>query len=304
MARWDPLSRSSAVGATGLIAILALEYVAVGTAMPTVAEALDGLGLYSLAFGATIAASVVGMILGGWWADRSGPRAVVLAGAAIFAAGLVVAGTAPTMEVFTAGRGLQGLGSGLAQVAVYVVIAQGVPDDLRPRVFSVLAAAWVVPGLVGPLLTGLVVDTVHWRWVFLGVLPFLVVAVGALMPALRRTHAPEEGEESAGPGLRPRLIVWAVIAAAAAAYLNVSAEHLGLGLLPWVLIALAGLVIGALRLLPLGTLTARRGLPSVVLTRAAIGCSFLAAEAYLPLLLQQVYGYSATAAGSILPSGP
>lgn len=303
MTGWDSAARSAAIGATALIAILAVEYVAVGTAMPTVARDLDGLGLYSLAFGATIAASVVGMIVGGWWADRSGPRAVVVVGALVFSGGLLIAGVAPTMEVFTAGRGLQGLGSGLAQVAVYVVIAQGVPDALRPRVFSLLAAAWVVPGLVGPLATGLVVDTLHWRWVFLGVLPLVLLAVLALLPALRRTRPARPDEEGAGRGLSPVLMLWAFVAAVCAAFLNVTAEHLRLGILLWVLLAVAGLVVAAVRLLPPGTLLGRRGLPSVVLIRAAAGCSFLAAEAYLPLLLQELYGYSATAAGSILAVG-
>src|SRR5690606_37941881 len=69
----SPEIRPISLGTTALISLFAVEYIAVGTAMPTVARALDGLGLYALAFGATIAASVIGMILGGWWSDNSGP---------------------------------------------------------------------------------------------------------------------------------------------------------------------------------------------------------------------------------------
>lgn len=299
----DTAYRSVAVGATALIALLAVEYVAVGTAMPTVARDLDGLGLYSLVFGATVAASVVGLVMGGWWCDRAGPRPVVLVGSLAFGAGLLVAGLAPAMPVFVSGRGLQGLGSGLVQVAVYVVIAQGVPDSRRPRVFSLLAAAWVVPGLVGPLVTGVVVDHAHWRWVFLGVLPLLVLAVLALTPALRRTHAPRREEPAGAPGLNPRLMLWAAVAAVSAAFLGAVTEHLSLRIAPLVVLAALALLVAAVRLLPRGTLRARRGLPSVVLTRGVIGCSFLAAEAFLPLLLQELYGYTATAAGSILAAG-
>src|SRR5690606_37358993 len=149
----SPEIRPISLGTTALISLFAVEYIAVGTAMPTVARALDGLGLYALAFSATIAASVIGMILGGWWSDRSGPRAVLVAGAATFAAGLLAAGLSPSMELFVTARGLQGLGSGMAIVAIYVVIAQGIPDELRPQMFSLLAAAWIVPGLLGPVLT-------------------------------------------------------------------------------------------------------------------------------------------------------
>lgn len=295
---WDPVIRPVTIGATGLIALFAVEYIAVGTAMPTVARALDGLGLYSLAFAATIAASVIGMILGGWWSDHSGPGVVVLAGCAGFAGGLGVAGLAPTMEVFVAGRGLQGLGTGMASVAVYVVIAQGVPDRLRPMVFSLLAAAWVVPGLVGPVLAGLAVELLHWRVVFLGVVPLVVLAVLVLRPALARTSPSQDA-----PFLRGSTIVWGVVAAVTVAVLNISGGTVGrTELLVGALVAVL-LVVAAQRLLPAGTLRLGRGLPSVITARGALGASFIAAEAYLPLLLQELYGFAPAAAGAVLAVG-
>ncbi|NUT46809.1 MAG: MFS transporter, partial [Saccharothrix sp.] len=65
-------------------------------------------------------------------------------------------------------------------------------------------------------------------------------------------------------------------------------------------IGLAGLVVlaPALRvLLPKGTLTARPGLPVTILARALLAGSFFAAEAFIPLTLTSVHGYSAIAAG-------
>lgn len=293
--RPEPTLRATAAGATALIALFALEYIAVGAAMPTVASALDGFALYNMAFGATVAASVVGMVVGGWWSDRAGPRPVVQAGTLAFAGGLVVAGLAPTMEVFVGGRALQGLGSGLATVALYVVIAQLVPDERRPFVFSLLAAAWVVPGLVGPLFTGAVVEYLSWRWVFLSVPPLVVVALAVLRPALRGTRP-----SSDAPYLRPATIGWAVLAAAAVGLLNLSGERID-GI-EWVVgpAVLAVLALAAWRLLPPGTLTLGRGLPSVVGVRATVGGSFVAAEAYLPLMLQDQYAYTPAGAGAVL----
>ena len=290
-----PGLRSASVGAAGLIALFALEYIAVGAAMPTVAAALDGYALYNLAFGATVAASVVGMIVGGWWCDRSGPGPVVVAGSVLFAAGLLGAGPAPGMEVFVLGRGLQGLGSGLSTVAVYVVIAQRIPDARRPAVFSLLAAAWVIPGLAGPLLTGLLVEQLSWRWVFLGVAPFVVLSLLVLRPALRGTHPGADA-----PYLRPSTIVWAVVAAASVAVLNLAGERVE-GL-EWLVggAAVALLLGSALRLLPRGTLTLGRGLSSVIGVRTALGASFVTAEAYLPLMLRDEHGYSPAQAGSVL----
>lgn len=294
----EPSLRAAAAGATALIALFALEYIAVGAAMPTVAAALDGYALYNMAFGATVAASVMGMVLGGWASDKAGPRPVVYAGTLAFAAGLTVAGLAPTMEVFVAGRALQGLGSGLATVALYVVIAQRVPDEQRPAIFSLLAAAWVVPGLVGPLFTGVVVEHLTWRWVFLSVAPLVVVALGVLRPGLEGTRPSADA-----PYLRPSTIAWAAVAAVAVGVLNLSGERIE-GV-EWVIgpVVLALLAVASWRLLPPGTLTLARGLPSVIGVRAAMGGSFVAAEAYLPLMLRDEHGYSPAQAGAVLAAG-
>lgn len=294
----SPQIRPVSIGTTALISLFAVEYIAVGTAMPTVARALDGLGLYALAFGATIAASVIGMILGGWWSDRSGPRAVLITGAAVFAGGLLGAGLSLNMELFVAARGLQGLGSGMAIVAIYVVIAQGVPDHLRPRMFSLLAAAWVVPGLVGPVLTGFLVEHAGWRWVFLGVVPLVLVSMAVLVPALGRTEASENA-----PYLGVATIAWAVVAAISVGVLNLGGEQISAR---DVLIGLpfaVALGVAAWRLLPPGTFSLGRGLPSVISARGAIGASFMAAEAYLPLMLQDLHGYSPAEAGAALAVG-
>lgn len=290
-----PGMRSASIGSAALIALFALEYIAVGAAMPTVAAALDGYHLYNMAFGATVAASVVGMIVGGWWSDHAGPRRVVVVGVLLFAAGLVLAGLSPTMAVFVVGRGLQGLGTGLSTVAVYVVIAQRIPDSQRPAVFSLLAAAWVVPGLVGPLLTGFLVEHLSWRWVFLGVAPLVGVALLVFWRALAGTRAGADA-----PYLRPSTIVWAVVAAVGVALLNLAGEAVTGA--EWVVgaVVVVLLVLASRRLLPVGTLVLARGLPSVVGVRAAMGGSFLAAEAYLPLLLRDQHGYSPAAAGAVL----
>ena len=48
--------------------------------------------------------------------------------------------------------------------------------------FAVLSTAWVVPGLVGPALSGFIADDLGWRWVFLGLLPLVAVAGALTLP--------------------------------------------------------------------------------------------------------------------------
>ena len=57
------------------------------------------------------------------------------------------------------------------------------------------------------------------------------------------------------------------------------------------------------RLLPAGTLTLRRGLPSVIALRGIAAAAFFACEAYLPLLLQRERGLSPSWAGAVLSLG-
>ncbi|GAA3678840.1 hypothetical protein GCM10022224_048770 [Nonomuraea antimicrobica] len=91
-------------GLVAMVSLVAFEYMAVAIAMPVVAGELGGPPLYGLAFSSAMAAGVVGTVLGGRWADVRGPRAPLWAGVAGFAAGLTVAGLAPSMEVLIAGR--------------------------------------------------------------------------------------------------------------------------------------------------------------------------------------------------------
>jgi MFS family permease len=112
----------------------------------------------------------------------------MLAGLALFTAGLVVGGIAPSMLVLVAGRAVQGLGAGVVPAVAYVAISRGYPERCRPRMFAVLSTAWVVPGLIGPAIAALVATAVGWRWVFLGLLPLVIVAGVLVVLALK--HVP------------------------------------------------------------------------------------------------------------------
>lgn len=222
-ARWrtpllDRDHRLVSIGMIALVALAAFEAMAVTAAMPTVAGALDGLALYPLAFALPLAAAIVGMTAGGALSDRRGPEPTVVSGVVVFAAGLVVAGTAPTMAVLTIGRGVQGLGSGVFIVALYVVVAQRFTASLRPRVFAAFAGAWVLPALIGPAIAGLIVDHIGWRWVFLSVPMLAVVALALLLPAMRR---PAHTHRGSSDGAGPARILWSVVAGAAATALQV-----------------------------------------------------------------------------------
>jgi len=280
-----------------VITVVAVEAMAVATAMPTVAKSLHGLGLFGWSFTAYLLADIVGMVDAGARADRSGPRAPLIGGLVLFASGLIVAGTAPTMPVFMAGRALQGLGGGAMIVAVYVVVARAFPEERRPRVFAAMSGAWVVPALIGPALAGAVTDTIGWRWVFLGIAPLAVLGAVLLLPVMRDAGG---GSETA---VRRLGTVGSVALAGGLALVQVAGERLDLLAIP---IAVAGVVLLAAplrRALPPGALRLARGLPTLVLLRGVFSVTFFGAEAYLPLTLTRLHHASPTAVGIPLTVG-
>ena len=90
------------------------------------------------------------------------------------------------MQVLVAARALQGLGAGVIGSIAYVAIARGYPDALKPQMLAIVSSASVIPGLIGPAISGAVADYAGWRWVFLGLAPLPVFAGLLTLPALRR----------------------------------------------------------------------------------------------------------------------
>ncbi len=292
---------ASTIGMLALISLLAFEQLAVATVMPVVAGALDGAALYAAAFGAAVAAGMLGMVLAGRWCDRSGPLPPLLAGIAAFVLGLVVAGAAPAMATLVAGRLLQGGGGGMMSVALYVVVGRHYPPALHARIFAAFAAAWVLPAIVGPAVAGLIARHLGWRWVFLAAGLLAVPAALLLQRGLVRVRLPAEAAPSAGSGQRTSL-GFAAGAAASAALLYAGGEDITARPL-WLAAALIGLACFAPRVLPAGTLRGRPGLPTVIALRGLVAATFFSAEVFIPLLLTSERGLTPVQAGLVLTLG-
>lgn len=284
------------VGACALVFLSAFESLAVTTIMPLVSRDLDGATLYALAFAGPLATGVMGMVGAGNWSDRRGPAAPLYASVALFVAGLLIAGTAGSMEVLVLGRLVQGLGGGAMTVALYVLVARVYPPALHPKIFAAFAASWVIPSLVGPFAAGIVAQLSSWHWVFLGVVGLVVPALLMVVPAVRGMTS-EPATETV-PWAFGRM-GWAALAALTVLALNLSAEVPGVGGVIAV-VALVLAVVAVRPLVPRGTLVAHRGLPSVILTRGLASAAFFGAEVYLPYLLTEQYAFTPTFAGLTL----
>ena len=308
---WDSTRLGITIGSVVLIFLAAIEALAVTTVMPVVSIDLHGEALYAVAFSGTLATSVIGMVAAGTWSDRSGPRGPLYTAVALFAVGLLVSGLAPDMYTFIVGRLIQGLGVGGQTVALYVVVARVYPSHLHGRIFAAYAAAWVVPSMIGPFLAGLVTEFLHWRWTFLGVAVLIIAAFALVMQRLAgislATDAdgapatPEVIDDAGGAGRRfaTRMLL-AVVVAVCAVGVGFAADLPPVAGGPLALAGIAAIGLAILPLVPKGTLRAAPGLPSVVLTRGLIAGAFFAAEAFVPKLLMDDYGFTPSIAGLAL----
>ncbi|WP_218617215.1 MFS transporter [Cryptosporangium aurantiacum] len=301
--------RATSVGLLLIVTIVAFEAMSVVTAMPIVVESLDGMAFYAWPFSAFMVANLLGMVVAGEVSDRLGPAKPMLAGLATFAAGLLIAGTATTMVQLIAGRLVQGLGGGVLIVVMYVLIGAGYPAELHPRVFGLTAIGWVMPGLIGPVVAGSLAEHAHWRLVFLGLLPLVIVGAVLIVPGLRRTRPRSAGE--AGPtavsgtyrGGTAARWPFALLAGVGVVLLQLAGERLDVVAIPLAVAGVIAVVLAVRVLLPVGTGAAGRGLPAVVLMRGLAAGSFFAVDTLVPLTLSSVHGWSAVGAGLPLTFG-
>ena len=294
---WSPGRRSLTMGLILTMTLVAFEALAISTIMPIVADDLVGIELYGWVFSAFLLASLLGIAAVGGLIDRIGLVQPFVGGLVLFGIGLVIGGVAPNMPVLVGGRFIQGLGAGAIPPIAYVAIGRGMPERLRPQMFALLATAWVIPGVIGPVIAATVAVQLHWRLVFLGLLPIIGVAGALTVLPLRRVRAAEPREttaehEAGERAMRrlPRAIVMTVATGVLLTGLTASS------VIVIVPLTLGGFVIATWAfhsLMPTGTLRLARGMPAAILLRGALTFAFFAADTYVPLALQGWRGLSA-----------
>ena len=294
---WDSERRALTIGLVMTVTLIAFEGLAVATIMPAVRSDLGGIRLYGWAFSAFFLTSLISTVVAGRAADRVGVGRPFTTGVGLFAAGLVVGAAAPTMLVLVIGRAVQGLGAGAVSATAVTTVARGYSEELRPRMFALMSTAWVVPGLLGPAISGVVADTAGWRWVFAGLLPLIAVSGGIAVPRLRQLPPAAETDSAAAPR---NTRVAMLLALSTGVLLAGLGEHRLIAALPLVAIGLAGALPALHRLLPAGALRARPGLPTAVVLKGVLTFAFFGTDAFISLAVTDVRHRSVTVAGLAL----
>jgi MFS family permease len=266
-----------------LEALAAVQILVVTTVMPAIVADLGGLRFYGWAFSAAGLATVITIPLTGQVVDRVGPLRPLAVMLGVFAAGTLVAGLAPSMPVLIAGRFLQGAGAG-SQFAVGLgTIAKVYPEALRPRVFALLAAAWILPGLLGPSYGALLASTIGWRWAFLTVLPLLAAAGWLVLQGVAAVRVPS----GAGNRLDVRRPIQLSIGAAAVIG---GLTDISIWSVPIVIGGAVLAVPAMIGLVTKGSAAGRPGLPAALLAGFLLSLAFFAVDGFVPLLLTHIRG--------------
>jgi EmrB/QacA subfamily drug resistance transporter len=124
--------------------------------------------------------------LTGWAGERFGAKRVWIAALLVFLAGSVLAGTAWSVHALIAFRVVQGIGGGMILPVAQTILAQAAGPRRTGRIMSFIGVPMLMGSVAGPVIGGLIVSSVSWRWIFFLNLPIGLVAVvcaARLMPS-------------------------------------------------------------------------------------------------------------------------
>lgn len=167
---------------------------AVNLALPAIRDDLGGgvagaqwtIDAYNIAFAALL-------LTAGSLGDRFGRRRLLRIGLLVFVAASVVCALAPSLPLLLAARTLQGVGAAIMLPQGLAITAAAFPDPVeRTRATAAWAMAAALSTGVGPILGGLLTDTVGWRHIF-----WLNTPVGVLALVMTYAYLPESRDHRA-----------------------------------------------------------------------------------------------------------
>jgi EmrB/QacA subfamily drug resistance transporter len=300
----EGIGRQLAILAVGSALLMQfIDQTALSTALPTLAAAfrIPPIDL-KLVLTSYILVQAVVVPASGWAADRWGARRIFMAAMAVFLLGSVLCGLSRTLGELVLFRILQGAGAAMIMpVGRIIVVGQSSREQLVKAMALLTTPAMVGP-IIGPPLTGLILQFGSWPWIFYINLPVGILGMIAVWKFVPRRREPHPGRFDT---------IGFVLAAAAMSTTMGLAETLGFNLIPWtvqvaaLVVAVASIILfirharsaerPVLDLSLFRARTFRASCTAGTLLRIGIGATpFL-----MPLLLQIGMGWSPLQAGAL-----
>src|SRR5919106_1727766 len=156
----------------------------VATALPSIADALGGLSRISWVVTASFVGQVASLPLMGKLGDLYGRKRLFYAAVTIFTIGSMLCGVAQSIDQLLVFRAVQGIGAGGLGTLAMAIIADVVPARQLGRWLGYQGAIFAVSSIAGPLVGGLFIDQLSWRWGFYVNLPIALVALAIVTTTL------------------------------------------------------------------------------------------------------------------------
>jgi EmrB/QacA subfamily drug resistance transporter len=289
----------------------ALDQSVVGTAMRTIADDLNGLSAQAWVTTAYLITSTIATPIYGKLGDIFGRRKLFITAISIFIFGSVISGLANTMYELAAYRAIQGIGAGGLFALALTILADIVPPRDRARYQGLFLAVFGTSSVLGPLIGGLLagmdsfLGITGWRWIFLMNLPIGAIALLLVLSFLHVPHIESKSKRidwwgvlTIIVGVVPLLIVaeqgrewgWTSPNAFIAYALGV------IGITSFIIIERK---MGEDAILPLHIFKSRT-FSLTTLLGVIVGMGMFGGMISLPLVLQIVYGATATEAGYLM----
>lgn len=243
------------------------------------------------------------VVAGGRLGDLLGRRRVFLAGLALFTVCSVLSGIAPSGGVLLAARAGQGIGAAIMMPGCTAIVTDAYAGPHLGRAMGIMAGTAAAGLSIGPLIGGLLIEALSWRWIFFVNIPIAIVAATLTLRAVPESRRPD------APPIDVRGLCTLGVGLGALTLGVMQAQVWGwgspatLGLIASGMAGLAGFVAVELRVrVPLVDvrMLRRRAFAAANATGFAAQFVITGLVVLLALYLQNVLGHTALAAGVML----
>lgn len=284
--------------------LAAIEATIVATAMPSIVADLGGFSSYSWVFSAYLLTNAATVLIFGKLSDIFGRKPIFMIGILTFLTGSTLSGFSTSMTMLIVSRFIQGVGAGALMPIATTIIGDIYSKQERAKIQGYLSSVWGISAVTGPLLGGLFVDLLSWRYVFWMNIPLGILSMlGIYFFLHENVKKKKQSIDYLGS-------IWMLIAVSSLMFVLVEG---GVGIAwssPVIYALLSITAMGILLFIIQERRTKDPMMPFEIwkhriisianLTTFTTGMILIGVSSYLPAFVQGVMGYSATVAGFTL----